>query len=63
VHVDPVQGRTRRASGPSGHQRRDFVPLPGEAPEDLVQMLLGATRERVLTIEPVDDQDAQGCLP
>lgn len=59
MHVNSVQGDVGRSAGEAAAQQIDFVTLVYYAAEYFVQMQLRATSMRVLTILPVDDEDAQ----
>ena len=63
IHVDAVERCARRTSRPSAAQQAHLVSLERETPEDLVQVDLGAAGLRILTILPVDDEDAHYMRP
>jgi len=62
-YVDPIERRAGRTPGPAPTQQPNFMSVRGEAAEDLVQMNLGATRQWVLAILPVHEQDAHYMRP
>jgi hypothetical protein len=58
MNVDPVECRARRAARPSATEQPDLVPTGRKTAEDLVQVNLGATGLRILTVLPIHEQNA-----
>jgi hypothetical protein len=58
VNGQPVERRAGRAAGPAPTEQRYLVPASGEAPEDLVEVDLRPAGLGVLTVLPIDEQNA-----